>query len=515
MFPVTDRPTIPELLAQAAQKRAHATYLRYGDVTLTYGELAAAVDRAAQDLWALGVRPGRKVAVMLPNSLNAVYAFFALIRLGAVQIPVNVNLQGEPLDFLLGHSQPDHIVAHRNFAPVLAAVAHTSSGDKVLWCDDDTTIGDRAQPVKLPDVSAQPDGVVSIMYTSGTTGPPKGVKVTDKMHRACAYSSAVVADVRDGDCLYLWEPIYHITGTEVLILALMHNVSVGMTTRFSASRFWREVKQYQATHIHYVGGILQILLRQPETTEELNNSVRVAWGGGAPSALWQAVSERFDLVIRENYGMTETSSLTTFNTDGKHGSVGKPAPYFDVGIFDAEGQPAPTLARGEIWVKDKGANLVTPGYYENDDATARAFCGDWFRTGDVGYLDEEGYLYYAGRLKDSVRRRGENISGWEIERVVDQLEWVEESALIGVTDELGDEELKLCVKTAIGHTGDAAALFAHCDAKLPRFQVPRYICFVDGFDKTDTQRIRKETLSRDVTDSFTRSKDGELIAPTQ
>lgn len=514
MFPVPEQPTISDLLKLVAWKRGSKTYLRYKDCSLSFSELARSVDNLAGFLYTQGINEGTKVAVMLPNSLNAVFTFFSLIRLGALQIPVNINLRAEPLDYLFLHSKPDFVIADNKYRVALEKIQASPDPRHTFWCDENERIGSGIENITdSPAIEPDPDRIVSIMYTSGTTGPPKGVMVTDKMHRACAYSSAMVADIQAGDCLYLWEPIYHITGTEVLILALMYNVSIGMTARFSASQFWSDVKKYKATHIHYVGGILQILLRQPTTDAEFNNTVRVAWGGGAPTGLWEAVADRFQLTIRENYGMTETSSLTTFNTDGKLGSVGRSAPYFEVSIFDETGNSLPTGHSGEIWVKDRGARLITPGYFENSTETSRAFVGDWFRTGDMGYLDEDNYLYYTGRLKDSVRRRGENISAWEIERVISQLDYVEECALIGVTDELEDEELKLCIKIVACHKPDPAAVFKYCDEKLPKFQVPRYINFVNEFEKTDTQRIKKERLSRRIDDSFTRDPDGRLICP--
>ena len=195
-----------------------------------------------------------------------------------------------------------------------------------------------------------------------------------------------------------------------------------------------------------------------------------------------------------------TSSLTSINEQGHIGSVGKPAPYFGVRIVDDEGIDKDINQKGEIVVKELEEGLLTPGYFRNEEATSAAIRDGWLFTGDLGYFDQSGHLYYAGRIKDSIRRRGENISAWEIERVVEQLSFVEQAAAIGVPDELDDEEIKLFVKLteAVQVESPIAAVHNWCLERLPDFQVPAYIVIIEEFPMTGTERIRKEVLSTDL-----------------
>ena len=203
--------------------------------------------------------------------------------------------------------------------------------------------------------------------------------------------------------------------------------------------------------------------------------------------------------------MTEASSLTSINVDARFGCVGRPAPWFDVRIVGEDGTPRGPGARGEILVREREPGLITPGYFRNPEATAHAIRGGWLHTGDLGYLDEQDYLHFCGRLKDCVRHRGENVSAWEIERVVERLGCIEECAVVGVPAEIGEEDIKLFIKARRGEVPDPDTVFAWCARHLAHYQVPRYLAVVDGFEKTGTQRIRKETLPRTTADCSVRS----------
>ena len=499
--------TIDTLLRQAAAGRPEHEYLVYGGRALRLGELDTAVDRLASGLAAHGVRAGERVPLMLDNHPQHVIAFFALLRLGAVQVPVNTRLRGESLGYLLSHCDPAHVIADAGHAEALLPALPVNLHGRVIWRGDAGSVRD-AGDVDLADCLAEvpgarpappatvPDDVIAILYTSGTTGPPKGVQVTDHMLRTAAEACARVSAAADGEVYYMWEPLYHVGGSQVLVMALVHAVRLWMSERFSASRFWDEVRDCGATRIHYLGGILQLLLRQPSSPLDRRHRAVIAYGGGAPAGPWREFEDRFGVQIRESYGMTECSSFTSINTEGRFASTGKPAPWFEVRVVDAKGAPLPVGQSGEILVRALEPGVVTPGYFRNQEATTNTIRDGWLHSGDLGRFDADGFLYYSGRAKDCIRRRGENISAWEIERVAEQMEAVAESAAVGVPDELGDETVKLYVRAADGRVAEPAAVYRWCAERLAAFQMPEYIEVVDAFDKTGTERIRKETLPR-------------------
>jgi crotonobetaine/carnitine-CoA ligase len=514
--------TVSRQLARRAAERPDFVYCRFGGETLTLGELDRRVNRFANGLRALGLKPGDRVPVMLPNHPDYTVAFFALQRLGICQVPVNVHLRGAGLDYLIEHSQPRAVIVDARYAEPIAPALRRIPVETVIWRGGAGDGGaarrvDFADVASHPDASPAPDGSAAdatavIMYTSGTTGMPKGVQLTDKMVRVCARAAELVGDIRAGDRLFLWEPLYHIGGTEVMALAAMEPISLAMVERFSVSQFWDQVRREGATHIHFFGGVLALLLKEPNRPDDRVHKVRIAWGGGCPLAVWEKFQDRFGVRIRECYGMTEASSFTTVNTDEKVGSVGKALPWFEVRIVDDAGRFLGPGERGEIWVREKVPGLLLKEYFRNPEATDEALQGGWLRTGDVGYVDADGFFFYAGRKKDSVRRRGENVAAFEIERIVGEHPDIAESAVIGVANEIADQDIKIFLRVKPGSRLDPLDFIRWCETRMAYFQVPRYVAVIDELPKGPTERTRKELLSRDTTGCFDLEKSGYRLA---
>lgn len=509
--------TVPGLLARAAAARPDHVYLRHDGHDLTCAGLAQAVGQLAAGLSAQGIRQGDRVAVMLGHHLDHVLVFFAIQQLGAVLVPVNTALKGPSLEYQITHSAPAMVIADIEFSQVLdgAILAARTSGAcaAAVWrCPPGEALsaggmalsGLLAGGETPPAVPHDRRDLRIILYTSGTTGAPKGVQMSDRMVQATALGSIWLSDMQPGSVLHFWDPIYHVFGAEVLVLALMVPVTLHMVPRFSASRFWTEVRDAGASHIHFVGGVLQLLLKQPPSDLDRSHGARIAWGGGCPRDVWAAFEARFGIEIREGYGMTETSSFSTINPGGsragKLGSIGTAVDYFRVEVVDDLGQPCAPGQPGEIRVAETEPGVLTTGYYGNPEATAGALRDGWLYTGDIAEMDADGFITYHGRKKDSLRRRGENISAWEVERVVNDHPEIAESALIGVKNEIGDEDLKLFVRRIGGSTLDGATLLSWCADRMARFQVPRLVRFVDDFRKTPTQRIQKQFLSAAMDD---------------
>ncbi len=239
----------------------------------------------------------------------------------------------------------------------------------------------------------------------------------------------------------MWEPFFHIGGAQVLLLPLVRNVTLTISDRFSASRFWDELRQAGSTHIHHLGGIVQILLKQPVSEKDRDHNVRIAWGGGCAIEVWRAFEERFGVQIRECYGMTEASSLTTFNDRGVVGSVGRTVPWFTVKLIDKHGA---IVRQGKVKSSSTlpSMALFFPAITATPEQLPR-HCAPKAFTGDLGSWDEDGNLFFHGRMTDSVRCKGENVSAWEVEHVVADHPDVEDCAMIGVAAEIGEQDIKL------------------------------------------------------------------------
>lgn len=504
-FPRNDE-TIDDLLHRAADARADFPYCRFEGETVALGDLSRRVAQLAGALDRLGLARDERVAVMLGNHPHYITTFFALIRIGVCQVPLNIHLRGDGLAYQLRQTEPSAIVADWDVRDQILPALGEVKPRHIVWLGrpaGEAADGDHDLERLLTDTgpplerrAARADDVRLIMFTSGTTGPAKGAMLTDCMLRVSGWAAALSSDVRPGDVFFLWEPLYHIGGCQVLITALMERATIALVERFSASRFWDQVRETGSTQIHFFGGILAILLKEPPNPRDRDHKARVAWGANCPPAIWRAFQSRFGTRMREAYGMTEASSFTSINSDEKMGSVGRPLPYFEVRLVDDAGQDVPTGQNGEIWVRGREPGLITPGYFRNPEATEATFRDGWLRTGDLGSFDADGFLYFAGRKKDSLRRLGENISAFEVERVFQDHPDVAECAVVGVDNDIGDQDVKLIVRLADGRHPDPAEIVRWSLPKLARFQVPRYIAFIDEFPKTPTQRIRKEMLSK-------------------
>ncbi len=456
---------------------------------------------------------------MLPNHPDHIETVLALAKLGATHVPVNVHFKDLGLRYLLEHSEVRSVIADSRYQGDLSpALGGTNEVEAVVWrgpmpaagarralAFEELAKGSDHPPRPAPD----PGHVVAIMYTSGTTGPPKGVMLSDSMYQAAGRTAALVADVRPGDTLFLWEPFYHIAGVQAVTLCLQRVVSCALVERFSASIFWDQVRRHGATQIHYLGGVLGVLMKQPERPDDAENPARIAWGAAASAEMWPRFEQRFGVRIHECYGLTEGASFTTINLAGRVGSIGTPVDHFEVRIVDDDDRPLPTGRTGEIIQREGEPGLLMKGYFKNPEGTGAALRDGWLRTGDLGYRDAEGFYYFAGRKKDRIRRRGENVSAWEVERAVNACPGVEESAVIGVPSELGEDDIKVFVRPAAAGEVDPLDLIRWCEERLAYFQVPRYVAFVEEFPKTPSERIRKEELPRSVEGCWDLQQSGQ------
>jgi crotonobetaine/carnitine-CoA ligase len=488
------------LLAAGLAKSPDETILHFEDHAITRAEAALRIAQLQAWFGERGLVAGDRVAVMLGNSAEHVHLIYALVLSGLVWVPVNTKLRRAGLEYLLDHAKPKLLVSEPAFDDVLAGLDPGKPG-RVELPRFDPGMGVAAPRLQTSPIRHQDP--LCVIYTSGTTGAPKGVVFTHRMMRIASEAVLLVADVRPGDRLFVWEPLCHIGGAQMLLLPFLDAVSLYIVPRFSASQFWAQIGRSRATQLHYLGGILDILMQLPEAAQPAAHSIRMAWGAGVGASAWHATRERLRVPLRECYGMTECSSFATLNASVKPGSIGKPLPWIDVELLAADGMPVKDGEAGEIVLSSRVEGTFLPAYLQNETATQEALKNGKLYTGDHARRDADGDLFFVGRGTDSMRVRGENVSAWEIERVFAAHPAIRASAAIGVASSIGEQDILIAVQFR-NRAVNWEALAAWAATRLANFQLPRYYRAVEHFELTPSERVKKHLLPRDIGDAWDR-----------
>jgi crotonobetaine/carnitine-CoA ligase len=511
-----------DLLEERAGRAGSRPFFTFDRRAWTTGEMDACANRLANALRQLGLGPRDHVAVMLPNGPEIVWCWWGLAKLGAVYVLVNTQLLGESLAHVLTHSDATALIVDGSLLPAVAALDPWPSALRQVVVAAEVGPGPRPPAAvhtldalmaqspagDAPGIDERRGDPALIIYTSGTTGRPKGVlwsrqAQTDHARRYAAELNCAEA----GESVYTCLPLFHVTSMGVTISSYLRGARVAVDRRFDPFAHWRRIREEDAVLFPYVGAMLSLLHKRPPRLDDADNPVRWAMGAAAPREIWEAVERRFALRIVETYGQTELAGnwLMPPPEGTRVGTVGKPPARFEARVAGEDGREVPAGVAGELQLRPSGPHLFMEGYYKQPEATVEAWVDSWYRTGDRLSRDADGYFTYHGRLKDFVRRRGENVSTFEIERAVGQHPAVLECAALGVPSELGEEEVLLCVVTrhpcgesVDGETGQRVtpqAIYRFCLDRLPSFMVPRYVRVLDRLPKTATARVRKFALA--------------------
>lgn len=505
--------TLTRALQVAARRWPAKPFARFGRATVTFAEFADDVARLAAALLAEGIRPGDRVAVLMHNSLTCLHSWFAVNWAGAVWAPLNTEFRGTGLAHAIGIARPamlicDHELLDRISDPLVAqaagacrmVVAHAPGSRS----RDYPVIESWYRSDPCPAATATAADLSALLYTSGTTGRSKACALSHRYFTSQARIAIRDFGLRHDDVLYCPFPLFHPDATALTTVpALLTGATAVIARRFSASRFWQDVREAGATVFDFMGATLTILNKAAPAPGDADNPVRLAWGVPVPA--WVPEFERrFGLQVLELYGSTEANLPATqrFDQPRVPGSCGRTTPEFEIRIADDAGDEVEPGVVGEILTRPKIAHIMFEGYFGMAEATAEAFSGLWFHTGDLGRTDPEGNLFFVGRRKDSIRRRGENISAFEVEEGLNAHAAVLESAAYGVPSELSEEDVKVSVVLRPDMQVSHSEILRFCADTMPRFQVPRYIEMTAQLPKTPTGKVAKELLrSRPFTSS--------------
>ncbi len=408
-----------KIFEDKAKANAGKMAVRTDREQITYDQLDERVNRVGNALAALGVTKGNKVCVMLPNMPEYLYVWWGNAKLGGVTVPLNTALKGEGLAYIINHCDAETLVLSQRYMPALeeirVALNHLKriivlgpEGQRATHVPQGAI--DFGELLTAPDTSPMQEvwseDIDSIMYTSGTTGLPKGV-----IHRHSRCYGGFVLPIMTGytvqDVVYNTLPLFHIGGQNMVWMALVSDTTVALAERFSASRFWDDVRKHQATFTLFLGAMIPILYKQPLRPDDSVNPLRIALSAAAPRTIWEQFEQRFQVKIVELYSQTEGGFLLNpdAKTEGKVGSMGKPSAGFEMKVVDEHDHELFAGAVGELIYRPAGgASLVE--YYKNPAATAEKTRGGWIRSGDLAYQDADGYFFFVDRKNDFMRRRG-------------------------------------------------------------------------------------------------------------
>ncbi|MBI5014808.1 MAG: AMP-binding protein [Deltaproteobacteria bacterium] len=501
--------TIHGVLRQKAEQWGERIFFHFQDRGYSYRDLERESDRVAAGLQALGIGKGDKVAILMGNRPEFLFLWFGLCKLGAVEVPINTAHRGDILSYMFAQADCRLVVVE---APYVDRLGPLLPGLPAL--EGLVVLGEPGEPIPSAGKPVSDYGAVvdnsgefqapevlwsdpfAILFTSGTTGPSKGALMP---HNYALFMGQIIVEsggYLETDCLYNTLPLFH--GNAQLLSAmpaLMSGARMVLAERFSASRFWPDIRNHGCTEFNYIGGIIPILLKAEPKLDDADNPLRLLFGGGCPPDLFDEVERRFGVTLLEGYGMSEIGLplLNTFRSR-KKGTIGKPAYGCRVKIVDDEGVEVGPGVVGEMWVRTEEPHTMLLEYYKMPEKTVEAWRDLWFHTGDFGVKDEDGYFRFVDRKKDALRRRGENISSYEVEKIVNLHPAVLESAAVAVKSELSEDEVLICVTLRPGQSLSPEALLDYCQERMAYFMVPRYVRFLEELPKTATQKVQKAEL---------------------
>ena len=526
-IPSPEQCVIGPLLERWARERPQDTALIFDDgPSWTWFETLGKTRSVAGALRKLGVESGDHVLSWQPNGPEAILTWFALNYIGAVYVPMNTAYKGMLLQNLIQLSDAKLMICnaaymdrllHVDAGPTLSDIvvvgdaSHKPSGFRLhpatsLFADD---CGDDSGDEDMGQV--QPWDSMYIIFTSGTTGPSKAV--LSSYVQTYTTGAEAFDFVTAADRILVNLPLFHVSGTVLVAMTVTAGCSCVLVDGFGTDRFWPVIKRHKITMACLLSAMVPFLLKLPksesDTDHPLKHVVTVPWNQDAV-----ALAKRHKIQMRTSFNMTETCTPLISDVNPEvTGTCGKPRPGIEVRVVNEHDELVPAGTVGELIIRTDRPWSMNSGYYKNPEATARAWRNGWFHTGDAFRQDEQGNFFYVDRLKDSIRRRGENVSSFEVESEVTAYPDVADAAAIPIPSELSEDEIMIVVSPVDGETVDPESLFRFLEKRMAHFMLPSYIRVLAELPKTPTQKVRKELLRRQgvTEDTWFRGDHGIIV----
>ncbi|MFH9617146.1 AMP-binding protein [Streptomyces sp. EN27] len=482
-----NRMTIPGLVDAAAADHGERAFLTVDGVRRTYAQTRTAAATMAGALADRGCRPGDRVATLLSNRVELVDVVLGCAWLGAVVVPLNTALHGRLLRHALDESEARFLYVEEDLAARVGEVGYAGQ----VWVAGSSSAPVHGVARALDPYPSRPGDTAAILFTSGTTGPSRGVRCP---HAQFVWWGRNVADslrLNTDDTLYTCLPLFHTNALHALAQAVTVGASVVVDRRFSASRYWARAAGARATCVYVLGAMVPMLLAQPPGPDDRAHRAWRGLGPGTPGALWDVFRERFGVTLVDGFGSTETNLVIgSVPEDCRPGYMGTVREGFEARVVDAELSCVPDGTPGELVVRTDQEHAFATGYL----GYAAPAPGAWRRTGDRVVREPDGWFRFVDRVKDCIRRRGENISSYEVEIALRAHPDIAEAAAFPVPSGLAEDEVMVAVVPRTGRVLDPAQVARHCATELPAFAVPRYVDVVAALPLTETGKVRKSVL---------------------
>ncbi|WP_222432354.1 ATP-dependent acyl-CoA ligase [Leekyejoonella antrihumi] len=499
-LPITEC-TLPAILSRQANTFTHKPLLTIDGHTFSYRQVRDRAAQVAGMLAAHGVTKGTRVVTLCGNRLELLDLFLGCGWIGAVLVPLNNEIRGEGLRHILQNSKPLAIAVEADLLHRLDRIDLPPSLQHV-W-----SIGDIATPAALPvpvttypplaepldAIPLHPGDPLAILYTSGTSGVSKGVICPHAQMYWWGVNVSEQLGITDTDVLYTCLPLFHTNALNAFMQALVSGASFVVGRRFSASGYWQELRDSNATVTYLLGAMINILWSKAPTDLDRAHRTRIALSPATPAALSRPFTERFGIVLLDGFGSTETNSVMSANPP-RPGYLGLIQKGFEAVVVDDNDCEVPDGQSGELLLRSRAPYAFALGYFEMPQETVKAWRNLWFHTGDRVVREDGKWYRFLDRKKDVIRRRGENISSFELEQTIALLPQVESVAAYPVPSEMAEDEVMVSIVLKPDVELDREVLVRHCTDNLPRFAVPRFIDIVPQMPTTANGKVRKNVL---------------------